>query len=357
MQLIDLGKLRFNFAGEWLNTAVYETNDVVKYGGNVYVYTYALKTSANLPTDTGYWALMVEGFKFKGVYSAATQYRIGDGVAHGGKVYIAIKDGTAQTPPNEVFWSQFADGIQYEGTYSNTGQYQKNDVVMYGGSVYIAKQDTTGNLPSAGAFWGKFVEGISPKGVYNAATAYVEGDLAAYGANLYRAKGDTTGNLPTVTANWELLLSGFTFLGNWSAGSAYKPNEIVQYGGNSYVALLAHASMDFATDLAAARWQKFNSGIRWRGPWTATTSYLPDDIVTDGINTLIAKSAFTSGIVDAVTDGIDPTANAKWGYLAKGATGIPLATVDDQGKMATIAGGIVVLRPYTLRGLFAATQF
>ena len=41
-QLIDLGKLRFSFAGEYNNSTVYESNDIVKYGGNVYVYTYGL---------------------------------------------------------------------------------------------------------------------------------------------------------------------------------------------------------------------------------------------------------------------------------------------------------------------------
>ena len=47
-QLIDLGKLRFHFAGDWNQATTYESNDIVKYGGNVYVYTYALKTSGQL---------------------------------------------------------------------------------------------------------------------------------------------------------------------------------------------------------------------------------------------------------------------------------------------------------------------
>ena len=51
-QVIDLGKLRFYFAGQYSNTTTYEQNDVVKYGGNVYVYIYSLKTSGNAP-NTG----------------------------------------------------------------------------------------------------------------------------------------------------------------------------------------------------------------------------------------------------------------------------------------------------------------
>ena len=38
-QIIDLGKLRFHFAGEYDAAQNYEVNDVVKYGGNVYAIT------------------------------------------------------------------------------------------------------------------------------------------------------------------------------------------------------------------------------------------------------------------------------------------------------------------------------
>jgi hypothetical protein len=431
-QLIDLGKLRFNFAGDWSQSTTYESNDIVKYGGNVYVYTYALSTSANVPTNTTYWALMVEGFKFKGVYNPATAYKIGDGIAYGGKVYVSVLDSTGQTPPNVTYWSQFADGIQYEGTYNNATAYQKNDVVIYGGSVYIAKQDSTGNDPTVTAFWDKFVEGISAKGVYNAGTAYVPGDLAAYGPNIYRAKANTTGNvptnttyweilvtgstyqgvysgattyylndivtygsntyrskqtqsatLPTVSANWELLTQGFSYQGTWSSATAYKIGHVITYGGslfqaiadntnvnptvtatwnklvygfknrgnwatstqydiddvvvwggNSYIALIPHASTVFETDLAAVKWQKFNSGIRWRGTWTTATNYLKDDIVKDA-----AGSAYIATTEHTSSAGFqtDVTAN-KWAVFAVGGANVlPTIQADDAGQSLTVS--------------------
>lgn len=332
-QLIDLGKLRFHFAGEWSGETTYESNDIVKYGGNVYVYTYGLKTSGHIPTDTVYWALMIEGFKFKGVFDPAVQYRVGDGIAHGGKVYVAVLDSTGQTPPNTTYWSQFADGLQYEGVYSNTKAYQKNDIATLGGVVYIAKVDTTGNNPTNATYWDKLVDGISPQSVYNGATNYVVGDLVAYGSNIYRCKVNSVNNLPTNSAFWDPFLYGYSNRGSWNTGAAYKVGEIVTYGGstyqavidntstppspptspltwdkitygfrnrgdwstateyitddvivyggNTYVALLPHASTVFATDLAATKWQKFNSGIKWRGLWSAATTYKKDDIVKD----------------------------------------------------------------------------
>jgi len=44
-QIIDLGKLRFNFAGDWNVATTYESNDVVRYGGNIYVYSNLVRTS------------------------------------------------------------------------------------------------------------------------------------------------------------------------------------------------------------------------------------------------------------------------------------------------------------------------
>ena len=73
--IIDLGKLRFHFAGEWSSTTTYEINDIVKYGGNVYVYSNIARANGNLPTDDAYWALMVEGFKFRSDWDSTTQYR------------------------------------------------------------------------------------------------------------------------------------------------------------------------------------------------------------------------------------------------------------------------------------------
>ena len=461
-QLIDLGKLRFHFAGNWSNSTTYESNDIVKYGGNVYVYTYALKTAGVLPTETSHWALMIEGFNFQGTFSTSANYKIGDGVAHGGVVYVAIKDSTNITPPNATYWSRFLDGIQYEGEYSNTGIYQKNDVVKYGGSIYVAKQDGTNHLPTNTAYWDKFVEGVSPKSVYNDSTAYVPNDLVAYGANIYRAKTETTGNapsnttywelyvggikfqgaysavteyfvndivvygnnlyrskltqsntLPTVANNWELLTagtsykgqynnttnyyqgdivnyggnvyvalmvttgtlptdatkwqvynSGFAYQGVWSSVLNYKINEVVNYGGslyraksdntdtnptnasvwdkvvagikvrgdwttatqyatdevvtyggNTYISLLPHASADFNADLAANKWQKFNSGIRWRGTWASTTQYYKDDVVKAGSSSFIAA-------VDTI-GGSNPAGgtNANWSSFATGAEG------------------------------------
>jgi hypothetical protein len=187
-QLIDLGKLRFYWAGTYSSVTQYELNDVVRYGGNVYVYINVVKTNGNEPTDPAYWALMVEGINFLGNWNSATQYYSGDAVAYGSTVYVALDDNLNKQPDLfPLVWSQFVEGIQFEGEYSSVTTYQANDVVTYGPSTYIAKGTTNNNLPTNATYWDPFVEGISPEGVYNGATAYVPGNIVAYGANLYVA--------------------------------------------------------------------------------------------------------------------------------------------------------------------------
>jgi hypothetical protein len=211
-QLIDLGKLRFNFAGDWSNSVLYEINDIVKYGGNVYVYTYGLKTSGNLPTNTTFWQVMVEGIKFKGVYSGVTAYKVGDGVAHGGKVYIAVADTTGNTPPNGAFWSQFADGLQYEGEFLLSTAYQRNDIVSAGGSTYIALQDTVNNALTNATFWRVFAGGARWRQNWAASTAYLKDDIVkSPSGSAYIAKVNHTSSASfqaDISANWDVFAVG-----------------------------------------------------------------------------------------------------------------------------------------------------
>lgn len=386
-QIIDLGKLRFHFAGEWSVSTTYEINDIVKYGGNVYVYTNIARTSGNLPTNPAYWALMVEGFKFREEWASATQYRVGDGVAHGGVVYIAVADSQGQTPPNATFWSQFADGIQWEGTYDPLTLYQANDVVKYGAQAYIARQDTTGNLPTNPAFWDTFVSGISAEGVYNAATTYVPGDLVAYGPHIYRCTAESVGNIPTNTnffelfstgndfqgtwtsggnyiigqtvryggnlyialrnnnaadpttspLDWELYQTGISVKGNWATATFYVVNDIVNHGGNTYQCLVTHTSSNFDNDLGAVipKWQKFNSGVRYMGIWSTGTQYLKDDIVSESVSTYIATQDHVAG-----ADFFIDNANGLWENFVVGASYVLPDTAGNNGKYLQTPDGI-----------------
>jgi len=205
-QIIDLGKLRFHWADSWSSSTEYELNDVVKYGGNAYVYTNAVATTSNLPTNTTYWKTMVEGINFLGVYSSGTAYKPGDSVTHGANLYLAENPTTGNTPPNATYWSKLASGIQYEGTYSASVNYQKDDIVSYGGSVYIALSDFINYLPTNATYWAKLVDGTYP--AQAGLTNYI---LKTDGTNVSWTNAPT---LDDATIADDLIVGGTTYAGN-----------------------------------------------------------------------------------------------------------------------------------------------
>jgi len=250
MARVDLGRLRFYYQGEYSGATEYELNDVVKYGGNVYVYKYVTAATGQVPTSTTYWDLMVPGFKFEGVYNNSTAYQPGDVVTYGGIGYICILTTTGNLPTNATYWSTIVDGMQFEGAWSSGTNYQENDVVTYGGNVYIALRDTVADEPDVSA------------------------------------------------SDWAVLTEGINWRGAWSGSVLYYINDVVARGGITYVCLVRHTSGTFQTDLSASKWQVLTEGFRYRGEWAGNTTYLINDLVYYGVSTYRASAEFTS---DATT--------------------------------------------------------
>lgn len=127
--LIDLGKLRFNFNGVYSSATQYELNDCVTYGGNVYAYTNTTATTGNLPTNTTYWTLMVQGFAWVGNWATATPYKINDIVFSGISSYLVVADYTSGASVaadlasgNLVYFAKGAADILPSYTSANQGQ-------------------------------------------------------------------------------------------------------------------------------------------------------------------------------------------------------------------------------------------
>lgn len=307
-QILDLGKFRFDYRGAYSGATQYERNDVVTYGGNVYVYKLTTASTGNLPTDSAFWDLMVEGFNYRGVWSNATQYLISDLVSYGGKVYIALQDTIADNPvtsPSD--WSVFVDGIQYEGSWSSGTSYQKGDVVKYGGNIWIALQNNNAITPVSGPVWEILVYGVEWKGGYNDSTAYKVNDIVSYGGKSYICILASTGNEPAASpSNWAIFSSGFQFEGTWSSLTSYQAGDVVNYGGLVYVAI-ADSLNSAPTD--PLYWSVLIEGIAWKGTYNALTTYNKNDMVSYSGSSWIAKQN---------TTGNAPTVGANWDLLAAG---------------------------------------
>lgn len=89
-RLIDLGKLRFHFRGDWDQNTAYELNDMVAYGASMYLYTFAVKEAGTPPSSDTHWQLVVRGMRHRGVLTAGVQYLLGDVVADGASSRVAL---------------------------------------------------------------------------------------------------------------------------------------------------------------------------------------------------------------------------------------------------------------------------
>jgi len=213
MARVDLGRLRFFYQGAYSGATEYELNDVVKYGGNVYVYKYATPATAQVPTNTTYWDLMVPGFNFEGVYDSGTAYQPGDVVSYGGLAYICILTSTGNAPTNATYWSKIADGIQYESTWDTSETYQPSDVVKRGGILYIcllAHTSGTFQTDLAANKWEVLTEGFRWRGEWAGNTTYFINDLVYFGVSTYKATAEFTSDATTFAEDedWELFALG-----------------------------------------------------------------------------------------------------------------------------------------------------
>lgn len=94
-RIIDLGKLRFHFRGDWDQNTAYELNDMVAHGACLYLYTFAVKEAGTAPTEATHWQLIVKGMRHRGVLTAGTEYLLGDVVADGASSRVALSNFTS----------------------------------------------------------------------------------------------------------------------------------------------------------------------------------------------------------------------------------------------------------------------
>lgn len=220
--IIDLGKIRFQFRGDYSATEQYEYNDVVKYGGDVYVFINATSAVGTAPTTTTHWSSMVSGLKARGAWSSSETYQTNHVVTHGGNTYRAIIATTNHVPPNATYWELLAGGYDFQGNWAAATAYKKDDAVVYLGQAYRA----TTNFTSASTLladltagnWERYAAGTTNRGAYVTSTDYFKGDLVQTGSgsstNHYICLTDHTSNAtedptgPNEASNWTLLISG-----------------------------------------------------------------------------------------------------------------------------------------------------
>jgi len=289
---VTLGKIKFNWRGDWSPSIAYKVDDVVKYGPSVYVCLTAHTSQSAFADDFAKWDVMASGLENAGVWNDGTLYKVGQTVTYGGAVYIALRENTSANPYTSASdWQKFVDGQQFEGDYNPSTDYQKGDIISYGGYLYVAKQNTTSNNPTNTTYWDVYAKGFEFVGIYSDISQYKPGDIVQYGGNRYVVKEGQRplDILPTNTIYYQKILDGFNWKGDWADGTSYVPNDLVKFGGKVY--RCTSETNANAPDINS-NFDLFVDGLRWRGNYSASNSYIVGDIARLGGRSYICIDSY-----------------------------------------------------------------
>ena len=93
MAQIDLGKLKFQWKGNYADSTAYEVDDVVFDKGSTWVVTAGITTANTTdPEASSSFERMVSGFNYRAAYNNSTTYYLNDLVLESNVVYRYINN-------------------------------------------------------------------------------------------------------------------------------------------------------------------------------------------------------------------------------------------------------------------------
>ena len=233
----------------WNPDTRYKVNDVVRYGGTLYIcvegHTSAADDTIGLEDDQSKWDYVHKGIEYLGDWDNAVRYKINDVVKYGGGLWICTTYHTSQTylTDDESKWAQFVEGLEFEDSWSNATRYQPGDFVTYGGYSYVAKTNNLNEIPTmSSSDWDLFTTGFRFVGDWSNSTDYLVGDVIRISGYTYLCIEDHNGHRPPNVTYWQRLNSGFVWQDAWTNGDTYNIGDAVRYGNNSYLCIANHTA-------------------------------------------------------------------------------------------------------------------
>ena len=440
----DIFSKGIDWKTDWTIATKYRVNDTVRYGGQLYIcnegHLSASSLALGLEADQSKWDYAHKGIEYKSVHATTTRYKVNDIVKYGGGLWICTREhtsgatnlasdnavsgvvatvgsisaadatrtagtykdvggssggsGTGQrftividgsgaatvtvtnggsghsasdvitvtngfiggtgasltfsvaTITQTTNWSQFVPGLEFEDSWSSATSYQPGDFVTYGGYSYVAKTNHTNVVPyNNAATWDLFTTGFSLKGDYASATAAVNGTTSSTTALVVDGNVGTivqgmvvtgtgisgTVTVQTVTDQNNLVLSSAQSLTNdvaLSFNTAYRTGDVVRVGGYTYLNI---ADSTGNRPPNTTYWEKLNEGINWRDTWTNATAYDVGDAVRgiNNVNSYICVTAHTSDQVSAQNRPDQDVDGSEWKLISGGAESGNLTTAGD----------------------------
>jgi hypothetical protein len=332
MAEFKLGRLRFVWKDQWTTGTTYYKDDIIAYGGKTFLCVAGHTAAADFYTDLDNiptkWNQFSDGQDWKGDWTGTTLYKVNDIVKYGGYVYICNDGHTSQSTLelDQSKWDLFAESFDWKSSWATGVVYKVNDLVKYGGLVYLCNTAHTSagtatlGLEADQSKWDLFSKGIDWKGAWATSTRYKVGDVVKYGGttyvcNLYHTSQATAAlGLEPDQAKWDYFNQGVEYKGDWTTATRYKINDIVKSGGGTYICIVSHtADAAFPTDYTGGKWNQFVEGVEFEGQWLSGTTYQPGDIVRYGGNSYISKTAHIAA------GGFTPSTNTTdWDLFATG---------------------------------------
>ena len=300
------------FKGTYAASTHYKLNDVVKYGARQYrcttQHTSAAAVSGTAILNAANFELYIDATDYKGAYATSTYYKVNDVVKYGGSLYICTTAHTSSASAssfNESNFSAYTEGLQFEDSWSSGTAYEKGDIVTYGGYAYVAAQEVAAGsaVPLAsGSDWDLIVPGFRALGNYSSISAYKTGDTINFGGWSYVCIIDTAPtdqNPYNAPSNWQVINEGFNWRGTYSAVTTYFKGDTVEYSSSSFVAI-EHNILNVIPGTDATKWELIaagdnNSVLEQRGDISIRNASAPSRLPIG-----VAGSQLTSNGLDPV---------------------------------------------------------
>ena len=264
-----LGRLKFNWRGDWTVATAYVIDDIVKFGANTFVcisnHTSASNEAQWYGSDGARWQLHTEGIYHRGEWADATFYRTNDIVKYGNDQYRVVNPHTSSGSFVEANFVSYINGLKFEDTWDTNTEYQPGDIVTFGGYSYVAQTISTGSQPNntIGSDWEILTTGFKVVGTWSNSTEYKPGDVVLLGGNSYVAKTTNTNSTPgSNPSDWDFVVGGFTWRGTWDSSTTYQPGDAVTRASNSYICVAETTGNEPELDVNGDYWNSLTQGAQ-----------------------------------------------------------------------------------------------
>jgi hypothetical protein len=365
MAEFKINRLRYTWSGPWVANTAYGKDSVIQYSGKTYACLIAHTSNStsfyndlNFVTPQGastpYWALILEGKTFRGPWVTGRVYNTGNIILFGGQVYTCVTPHTSTAfQTDAVNWLQYSQFSNWNNAWAINTVYGLGDVVKYGGIIYrcitthtsassaalAADPETTTGLEADLSKWTVVNSGIDYKGEWNVVNGvpqpggtvrYKLNDIVKFGANLWKAN---TGHSSTATFNptrWTMWLPGEEYANSWTVTTVFQIGDIVSYGGYEYISNITN-NVGNVPSIDTVSWTVFTKNYNLRGTWSGLINYRVGDTVRKNSRLYIA-------LFDNLNS--DPTSSVgSIQYTALGSSGKTVKVTDS----TIVRPGMIVL--------------